>query len=130
MPLTNAGAARVISGGHLKAVCTHLALFTSNPGAGGSMTSEPNGNGYGRQAITWSSSGDFDELNTNTLTFQSTGSWGTITHFGFVNSATRGGGQMFVFGQVISISGSPLVMLANWSLVFDPGELKLEALRS
>lgn len=100
--LTTAGATRVISGGALTTVCTHIALFTASPGAAGSLTNElANSNGYSRQAITWTSSGDADEENSATITFTASGGdWSAATHYGLVSSGTHGAGTMYVTGAL------------------------------
>ena len=99
--LTTAGAIRALSGGQLKSVCTHIALYTSNPGIAGSHANEvAASNGYSRKAITWTSTGTTSESNTGTITFAASGNWGTVTHFGIVSNGTRGAGTMYFVGPL------------------------------
>jgi len=60
------------------------ALFTS-------ASTEVSGNGYSRQALTFSNSANRSTSNTDTATFTATGgNWGTITHIGLYDHQTAG----------------------------------------
>ena len=70
----------------------YLGLFTAAPGEAGGGT-EVSGNGYVREAVTFTVSGD---LATNSAAVEfdvATGSWGTITHVA-VFDALSGGNQI------------------------------------
>lgn len=67
----------------------YLALFTSDPGEASGGT-ELSGNGYVREAVTFSVSGD-TATNTAAIEFPvATGSWGTITHVAVYDASTLG----------------------------------------
>lgn len=122
--LTNAGTARVLSGGDLISVCTHIALFTASPGAAGSLANElANSNGYGRQSISWTSSGDDDEENSATITFSATGDWSEATHYALVSSGTHGAGTAYVVGSL----STGRTVTSGGSLVIGAGDLTLQA---
>jgi hypothetical protein len=81
----------------------YLALFTASPTDTGSMTNEvANANAYARQAINFATpSSDGSLANSGDVTFpQATGSWGTVTHFGIVDSSTHGAGNMLYHGAL------------------------------
>lgn len=125
--LTNAGAARALSGGQLKSVCTHIALYTANPTVTGSHANEvASGNGYSRKAVSWTSGGANSETNTGTVTFAASGNWGTVTHFGIVSNGTRGAGTMYYFGPL----DSNRVMTAGYEIRFLPGSISIQMLTS
>ena len=70
----------------------YVGLFTTAPGEAGGGT-EVSGNGYVREAVTFTVSGD---LATNSAAVEfdvATGSWGTITHVA-VFDALSGGNQI------------------------------------
>lgn len=124
-PLTNAGKTRIITGGALRPVCTHVGLYTGNPGAAGSHSTEvAAANGYSRQAVTWTASGSGVETNSNTVLFTATGSWGTLTHWGINSTDTRGAGTMYFRG---ALDSSRVVTNGN-QVRFLPGALKIEGL--
>jgi hypothetical protein len=67
----------------------YLGLFTTDPTDAGSGT-EVAGNGYSRQTVAFTVTGDTAE-NSATVTFgPATGSWGTVTHVGIYDAATTG----------------------------------------
>lgn len=71
----------------------YLALFTSDPTDTGVSGVEVSGNGYARQAISFSAavSGTGATSNGSDITFPAaTGSWGTITHAGIMDALTNG----------------------------------------
>jgi hypothetical protein len=80
----------------------YVALSTTNPLDDGSGLAEPSGNGYARVQTTatdWStaSSGSID--NAAAIEFsEATGSWGAITHFALMDTAS--GGNMLVHGAL------------------------------
>ena len=67
----------------------HIALYTSAPSDTGGGT-EVSGGGYGRQAVTFTISGN-TASNTSALEFPTaTGSYGTVTHVGVFDAASGG----------------------------------------
>ena len=67
----------------------YLAIGTGSSDAG--LTGEPVGNGYARQAITFSVTDD-TASNSNAITIGpcSTTNWGTVSHFGIYDAETGG----------------------------------------
>ncbi len=75
----------------------HVALSTTAPNEDGTGITEPVGNGYARVATApadWNSATSADPSvlsNANAITFpQSTGSWGTVTHFVLFDALSGG----------------------------------------
>lgn len=125
--LTNAGAARIVGGGSLRAGITHVALYTADPGDAGSHTNEiAASNGYARQSITWTTTGNPTETNTNLITFNADGSWGNVTHWGLVTNGTRGGGQILMHGPL----NSSRAMNSGNQIRFNIGAITLQGLTS
>mgnify|MGYP005987378731 FL=1 len=67
----------------------YLGLFTSAPGETGGGT-ELSGNGYARQQINFTTSGDTTSNNAAVEFPTATGSWGTVTHVGVFDASTSG----------------------------------------
>jgi len=80
----------------------YVALSTTAPSGDGSGVTEPSGNGYARastDSADWSSASSFEIQNTSEISFpESTGSWGTITHFVLYDAAS--GGNMLAYGSL------------------------------
>lgn len=93
----------------------YLALCTADPtdtATGASMNECANANSYARTEIT-----AFDVAsarateNTNDVTFpEATGSWGTVTHWAIVDTATYGSGEVIAYG---SFSTSKAIVSGN-----------------
>jgi hypothetical protein len=67
----------------------YLGLFTSDPTDAGTGT-EISGNGYTREAVTFSVTGD-TATNTAAIEFDAaTASWGTVSHVGVFDAASSG----------------------------------------
>lgn len=67
----------------------YLGLFTTDPGEAQGGT-EVSGNGYAREAVTFTVSGD-TASNSAAIEFSAaTGSWGTITHVAVYDASTGG----------------------------------------
>ena len=111
--LTNFGKSAVVSHlaatAHSPAATVYLALFTADPTVAGTLTNEvADANSYARTAITFGAAASRRVTQSAQVTFpQASGSWGTVTHWGIVNSATRGAGNMLAFGA-FSTSFSPV----------------------
>ena len=87
----------------------YLALFTADPGVAGAMTNEcAAANAYARAAITFGAAASRRVTQNAQVTFpQASGSWGTVTHWGVCDSATRANGNMLAFGA-FSASFAPV----------------------
>jgi hypothetical protein len=72
----------------------YIGLSTADPTDDGSVLAEPSGNGYTRvqtSATDWNAASNGLVDNAGNITFaQSTGNWGTITHFALFDAATAG----------------------------------------
>jgi len=93
------------------------ALFTS-------PTQEVSGNGYARQAITFSNGNNRGTSNTATANFTATGGgWGTITHVGLYDAQTggnllwqgavSGGGKLIENGDVLVLQAGAVTITLN-----------------
>lgn len=106
--LTNFGESAVVGHlcgtAHTPAATVYLALFTADPGETGAMTNEvADANSYARTAITFGAAASRRVTQSAQVTFpQASGSWGTVTHWGIVDSATRGAGNMLAYGAFAS----------------------------
>lgn len=73
-----------------------LALSTTTPNDDGTSFTEPSGNNYGRaestnNATEWPAASGGAKSNANDINFAAaSGTWGTITHFGFYDAETMG----------------------------------------
>ena len=80
----------------------YLALATADPtdaGTGASMNECANSNSYARTAITFGAAASRRVTQNADVDFpQATGSWGTVTHWGIVDSATHGAGNLLAHG--------------------------------
>lgn len=80
----------------------YLALATSSPGetaTGASMNECANSNNYARTAITFGAASSRRVTQSGTVTFPTaSGSWGTVTHWAVVDSATHGAGNVLAYG--------------------------------
>lgn len=80
----------------------YLALATSDPGetaTGASMNEVANSGSYARTAISFSAAASRRVTQTGAVTFpQATGSWGTVSHWAIVDSATYGAGNVLASG--------------------------------
>jgi hypothetical protein len=82
----------------------YLALATGNPGetaTGASMSEVANSGSYARQAITFGAAASRRVTQSGGVTFpQASGSWGTVTHWAVVDSATYGAGNVLAYGAL------------------------------
>ncbi len=88
-----------------------IALCTAAPtdaSTGATIAEVPNSNAYARVSrnpldANWTAASSTDGLTDNAadITFPTaTGSWGTITHFAILDSATHGAGNVLVWGAL------------------------------
>jgi hypothetical protein len=85
----------------------YIALCTADPtdaGSGGGMNEVADANNYARKSTAggdWNAASGGAIDNANAITFnQASGSWGTVTHFAIVDSATHGAGNMLAHGAL------------------------------
>lgn len=104
----------------------HVALFTASPTIAGLGTNEvATGTGYARVAVTndttnFPATSALAGANGAAITFPiSTGSWGTITHFGLCNSTTEGTSDVWHFGALTA----PVVITSGQTASFAVGAL-------
>src|SRR5690349_20919513 len=96
----------------------YLALATADPGeaaTGASMNEVANSGSYARTAIAFGAAASRRITQNAGVTFPtSTGSWGTVTHWAVVDSATHGAGNVLAYGalgtsKAIVTSNTPTV---------------------
>jgi hypothetical protein len=90
---------------------THLALFTSNPGEGGSIAGEVTGGSYARVALagklTATVLGTGLCVNGSAITFPSpSAAWGAVTHIGVCDASSAGNVLLYLPLQSAIIVGS------------------------
>ena len=86
----------------------YVGLFTAAPSDAGGGT-EVSGNGYAREAVTFSAASGGATANSGLITFDTpSGSWGTVTHFGIFDALTTG--NLLYWG---ALSQSELVNTGN-----------------
>lgn len=88
----------------------YVALFKADPGETGSLAQEVSGGNYARviyanNGTNWAASVDAGNAkrtsNQVSIVFNNPNAdWGTITHWGFMDSATLGAGNMWIYGQL------------------------------
>lgn len=111
--LTNYGRNAIVGhlcgSAHSPAAAMYMALFTADPGVAGAMTNEcASSNAYARAAITFGAAASRRVTQSAQVSFpQASGSWGTVTHWGICDSATRAAGNMLAYGS-FSSSWSPV----------------------
>ena len=83
----------------------YLALATADPGeaaTGASMNEVPNSGAYARTAITFGAAASRKVEQSGGVTFPTaSGSWGTVTHWALVDSATYGAGNALAYGSFV-----------------------------
>jgi hypothetical protein len=103
---------------------TWLALYTATPTDSTAGTEVTNANAYARQAITFDAAASGATQNAADITYPTaTGSWGTITHWAVVDSATHGAGNIIIYG---AFNASKTIASGDVFQVLD-GELDLTA---
>jgi hypothetical protein len=101
----------------------YVGLSTTDPTDAGSGLTEPSGNGYARiqtSASDWNAASNSTLDNADNITFnQTTGNWGTITHFALFDAATAG--NMLAHG---ALSQSKSISESNTAR-FEAGDLNI-----
>lgn len=91
----------LVTGAPTRASGTWLALYTATPTDSTAGTEVANANAYARQAIAFDAAASGATQNAATVTFPAaTGSWGTVTDWAIVDSATYGAGNIIVYGAL------------------------------
>lgn len=107
----NAWMGHLFGSAHTPAATVYLALATGDPGeaaTGASMSEVANSGNYARTAITFAAAATRAVAQNAIVTFpQASGSWGTVTHYAIVDSATHGAGNVLAYGAFTS-SFSPV----------------------
>ena len=104
----------LFGGAYTPVATLYLALATGDPGetgTGASMSEVTDANNYARKAITFSAAGSRKISQTGAVTFnQASGAWGTVTHWGIVDSGTHGAGNLLAYGalavSIVPVSGN------------------------
>lgn len=108
------------------ATTIYLALCTGDPtdaGTGASMNEVSNSNNYSRKAIAFSAASSRRVTQNGTVTYdQASGSWGTVSHWAIVDSATHGAGNVLAYG---AFAASKSIVSGNTPSVAD-GEVYVE----
>ena len=104
----------VFNTAYTPATTIYLGLATADPGetaTGASANEVANSGSYARTAITFGSAASRRSTQNATVTFpQATGSWGTVTHWFIVDSATYGAGNVLAYG---SFAASKTIISGN-----------------
>lgn len=91
----------------------YLALATADPtdaGTGASMSEVANSGAYARTAITFGAAASRRVTQSGAVVFpEATGSWGTVSHWAIVDSATHGAGNMLAHGAF----GTPFAVVTG-----------------
>lgn len=102
-----------------------VALYTAAPSDSGGGTEVTNANNYSRKTTAgadWAAASGGATSNANALTFATpSGSWGTVTHFGILDSATHGAGNLLAWG---ALSVSQAIGTGN-TVSFAAGDLDI-----
>mgnify|MGYP001004225249 CR=1 FL=1 len=114
------------------AATLYLALCTADPtdaATGASMNEVADSGAYARKAIAFGAAASRAIANNAQVSFdQATGSWGTVTHFAIVDSATHGAGNVLATGALSEsksvVSGNtPSVAIGEVEISFSAGEI-------
>ena len=103
-----------------------VALCIADPtdaGTGASMSEVANANAYARAAVTFGAAASRRVVQSGAVTFpQATGTWGTISHWALVSSATHGAGDMYAYGSFVT----PFAPVNGNTPTIPSGELEVE----
>ena len=116
----------VFNAAYTPAATIYLALATADPtdaATGASFNEVANSGAYVRKAITFGAAASRRVTSSGTVTYdQATGSWGTVTHWAIVDSATHGAGNVLAHG---AFTNSKAVVSVNTPSVAS-GEVYVE----
>lgn len=114
------------------AATLYLALATGDPtdaATGASMSEVPDSGNYSRKAITVGAAASRRVTQDAVVTFdQASGSWGTVSHWAIVDSATHGAGNAlaygaFTTGKAVVAGNTPSVASTEIYIEFSAGEI-------
>ncbi len=98
----NALMGHVFATAYTRPATVYLALATGDPGeaaTGDNFNEVANSNAYARKAIAFGAASSRRITQNAIVTFdQATGSWGTVTHWAILDSATHGAGNVLAYG--------------------------------
>lgn len=99
----------------------YIGFSKTAPNLGGKNVTEPSGNGYARVEITslGEPSGGQVSNRSNIMFGESTGSWGTLTHYVIYDAVT--GGNLLMYGEL----KTSRTVDSDTTMFFKAGELKL-----
>lgn len=122
----------VFNASYTPASTIYLALCTADPtdaATGASMNEVANSNAYARKAITFGAAASRRVTQDATVTYdEATGSWGTVTHWTIVDSATYGAGNVLAHGsfaasKVVASGSTATVASGQTYIEFSAGEI-------
>jgi hypothetical protein len=101
----------------------YLALHTADPTDAGTGAEVADANGYARQTIDFNSAsnGSATSSTAEEFTANSSGGFGTVTHFGIWDSGTHQGGNMLYYGALTASK----TIAANDTLRFAAGNITI-----
>jgi len=114
------------------AATVYLALATGDPGeaaTGASMSEVANSGAYARKAITFGAAASRRVTQSAQVDFdQASGSWGTVSHWAIVTSATHGAGNVLAYGalansKAVASGNTPYVASSEVYIEFSAGEI-------
>jgi hypothetical protein len=122
----------VFNAAYTPAATVYLALCTGDPtdaGTGASMNEVANSGSYARTSISFSAAASRRITQSGGVTFPTaSGSWGTVSHWAIVDSATHGAGNMLAHGafavskSVVS-GNTPSVATTEVYVEYSAGEI-------
>jgi hypothetical protein len=122
----------VLNTAYTPAATIYLALATADPtdtATGASANEVANSGSYARTAITFGSAASRRITQNATVTFpQASGSWGTVSHWFIVDTATYGSGNVLAHGSFVAskaiVSGNtPSIASGETYIEFSAGEI-------
>ena len=114
------------------AATLYLALCTADPGeaaTGASMNEVPDAGGYARTAISFGAAANRRVTQDADVVFpQATASWGTVSHWAVVDSATYGSGNVLAYGafsaaRAVNANTTPKVLSGGIWVEFSASEI-------
>lgn len=108
------------------AATLYVALCTADPldtATGASMNEVANANGYARTAVTFDPAASRRVVQASAVTFpQASGSWGSVSHWTLVSTATYGAGDVYAHGSFVT----PFTPVSGNTPTIPAGELEVE----
>lgn len=115
----------VFNASYTPATALYLALCTAavtDPQTGSTMSEVSNSGAYVRKAISFSAAASRSTSNSSSVTYdEATGSWGTISHWAVVDTATHGAGNIICYGAF----GNAKSIVSGNTVVVPSGEISV-----